>query len=118
MPSTPAPALPRALARLRVYCFVVAGVASVLALVSLAAAHYLLGLFFLVAFALNLNRALRMSANYLARMQEGERDGWRAIARGPVAQCPHCGWISYNGNTTQCVECGTTLGKIPATGNS
>lgn len=118
MPSLHVPELPRALARLRALYFVIAGVAAVLALVSLVAAHYWTGLFYLAAFALNLNGALRIAAKYLAGMQERERDGWRAIARGPIAQCPHCGWLSYNGNTTQCIECGTALGRIPATGNS
>ena len=118
MPSLRVPELPRALARLRAIYFVIAGVAAVLALVSLVAAHYWTGLFFLVASALNLNTALRMVAKYLGRIQETERDGWRAIANGPIAQCPHCGWLSYNGHTTHCVECGTALGKIPATGNS
>ena len=114
MPSLRIPELPRALARLRAIYFVIAGVAAVLALVSLVGTRYWRGLFFLAAFALNLTQALRMKANHLARMQEGDRDGWPEIARGPIAQCPHCGWLSYNGNTTQCVECGTALVKIPA----
>ena len=57
-------------------------------------------------------RAMSLVPEAMQELEERERDEWRSIAKGPVLRCPHCPWVSHNGNVTHCAECGTPLQRV------
>jgi hypothetical protein len=117
-PSAQPPELPPSLARVRTIRIVYAVIVAVVGGVSLAGSHYVAGSLLLTLAGWRLFSALRLPADYRAEIVENERSQVRAIASGPVSQCPRCGWLSYNGNTTRCIQCNSLLTKLPAIGTS
>lgn len=117
-PSPQRPELPPSLARVRTIRIVYAVIVAVLGGVSLAGSHYVTGSLLLALAGWRFFSALRLPADYRAEIMENERGQARAIANGPVSQCPRCGWLSYNGNITHCIQCSSLLNKLPAIGMS
>ena len=58
-------------------------------------------------------RAASLVPEATERLEERERNEWRALATGPIMRCPRCEWVSHNANVTHCADCGTSLERVP-----
>jgi len=109
LPPQLAPATPRR----QTVLFVIATLPLALGLLSIMVGQYADGLIYLAMALWMASRADSLPRELREGAEEEQREGWRNLATGPVSKCPHCDWVSYNGNATICAQCSTPLVPVP-----
>ena len=102
-----------ALRRRPTFGFAVAGVKFGLGLLAIVTGEFAGAIFPLSLALWTAWRAASLVPEATERLEERERNEWRALATGPVMRCPRCEWVSHNANVTHCVDCGTSLERVP-----